>query len=880
MGNRVIVGVRKRLSWAVLAVALGASGPVACGDDLSQTLGPNPPAAGGSAGATDVSGQGGEAPIANTGGTMTVPPGDLVCGKDDDCTDNEKPVCDQVLGCVACQYDWDCPASHRCRDNECFAKRSCTSSDQCQDDAEHAVCDDVQQVCVGCREDSHCGAGERCEASECVTFEACTNSRDCSSGKVCDRVVGACVACVVDGDCGDGNACVKNACVPTCASDKDCLGIGLLCDQNVGRCVECLGHADCPAQYFCGPGKSCSLDVCETGQTRCETEHQLATCAEVGDGFATSSCDGASRCVEADLTASCVPLVCTPSTTICSADGAAVEHCSADGLAVETPEPCLEGKACLSGACVDVICVPDAFRCNGTALYQCNANGTKETLADLCSGDFGSVCDAESGTCKDSVCYPGASTCSGNVVSVCAEDGMSTLPGTNCATSNQACHQGSCKDVVCEDDYICEGATLRRCLDNGTRLSTIKDCGFETLCDAGAAKCITPICTPGAFVCDGDVATRCKPDGSGYIAGGTDCGASNLVCDGGGCLAKVCTAGSYFCSGGSPQYCGESGATYSPSDACSASEYCVDGSYYCQFDKCTAGAAVCNGNVATTCASDGSGPVAGGTDCAATSQVCEAGACQAVVCTSGALTCQGEAVYQCQANGTGTQLYDSCTVSEYCDASGETPACMPDLCTAGTLGCNGEVVSTCDANGGSWTSPGANCKATNQVCILGGTCAVEEVATQGAITSTKSVSSTQLLAFRVLTARKLTKIELQGSFAGLQKLTWVVYEKRVGSEMYDLAYQKVTSQTMPALGALQSPALDFQLVAGKSYAVGLLVSATATVYYSTSAQLVAKAAFITGSFAATISGGASPPTSAVPASTTSRTYIKLTTTGG
>ena len=166
------------------------------------------------------------------------------------------------------------------------------------------------------------------------------------------------------------------------------------------------------------------------------------------------------------------------------------------------------------------------------------------------------------------------------------------------------------------------------------------------------------------------------------------------------------------------------------------------------------------------------------------------------------------------------------------------------------------------------------------MCILGGTCAAEEVATQVAISFTKGVSNTQLLAFRVLTARKLTQLELQGSFAGLQKLTWVVYEKRVGSEIYDLVYQKVTSQTMPTLGAIQSPALDFQLAVGKSYAVGLLVSATATVYYSSAAQLTAKAAFMTGSFAATISGGVSPPTSAVPASTTSRTYIKLTTTGG
>jgi len=840
------------------------------------------------AGAPGTAGQSGETGQPSNadggGGATPVTPGDLVCSADDDCTNADKPVCDQVKGCVACQYDWDCPANHRCKDNQCFEKRPCATSDDCSTDAAHPVCDAVQQLCVGCREDVDCGDGKRCEASECVTFEACTNSRACSDGKVCDRGVGACVACVVDGDCGDGSACVHNACVPTCNSDKDCLGIGLLCDQAVGRCVECLSHADCPDQYFCGNGGHCSLDVCQKGQSRCDSEHELGTCTDVGDSFSGGTCAADTRCVEDGQTASCVALACAPGVTSCSADLGGLDHCSADGLKVESSEPCPDGQACDSGACADVVCAPNTAICDSNSLYQCNAAGTGKALVRACTGAFGGTCDEATGTCKPKICSPGAPTCDGDVASVCAPDGLGPAPnGTDCSAGGQACWNGSCAPRVCTDAYTCQGSLLEQCKNNGTLLQLSKDCGFASLCDGAGAKCIKPTCTPGAFVCDGSVATRCKPDGSGYVAGGTDCADTGQVCDGGGCLAKACTPSSSFCAGGNPQLCSASGATYSPSDTCSLAEYCSDGSSYCLLDKCLASAAVCNGSLATTCASDGSGPIAGGTDCSASGKICEAGVCKDVTCTSGTFSCQGEAVYVCNPNGTGTTLSKTCLPSEFCDTTAEKPACSPDICTATTLGCDGEVISTCGSNGGSWTSPGTDCKATSQVCALGGTCAAEELATQGTTTYGNSnyYNNTQLALFRALTPRKLTKLEVQGSFGGLQKLTWVVYEKRVGAETYDLVYQKVTSQTMAVAGTITSPALDFKLEKGKSYAVGVHITGTVSLayQYSTTAGLyVVKAAFIAGGYAAT-TGGSSQPEASIntPLAASYKTYLRLTT---
>lgn len=830
-------------AWVV--AGLMALGSLGCGSDSSGTT----PGAGGdlaNAGAT-----GSDDPDANEGGAGSpVTPGDLVCKQDDDCTTREKPVCDQVVGCVACQYDWDCPAGHRCSDNECFEKQACTTNADCTRDALHTVCDAVQELCVGCREDAECGDGRRCEASECVTFEACTNSRDCSNGKVCNRSVGACVSCVVDGDCGPGSACVNSACVPTCTSDKDCLGVGMLCNQQVNRCVECLGHQDCPSQYFCAENGHCSLDVCEPGQTRCENEHELQTCTEAGDGYVPSTCGSDTRCVEDDdgTTASCEPLACSPGISTCSADGAAVQHCSADGLSVESTEPCAQSEICWSGACKTVVCTPNEHTCEEGRLYACDASGSATSLVKTCP--YYQVCSAEAGDCVSPECNRGQPLCNGNVATVCSDDGLGPEPGgEDCATTGKGCYGGACLPKLCSGSYVCDGSQLKYCENNGTQTRLAQDCQYASLCNAAGGLCMQPTCTPNAFVCNGNVATRCKADGSGYETGGVDCSADGQVCDGGGCLAKSCTAGAWFCLGGSPQQCSATGATYTPSDTCSAYEFCTDGVGYCQYDVCDAGAPVCSGNLATTCKSDGSGAVAGGTDCAATQQICEAGACKPVVCQAGAKTCQGDAVYTCNANGASTSLSQNCSASQFCDASSGTAQCTADICTASSLGCNDEVISTCGANGGSWINPGTSCKASGQVCIAGGTCAAEEVSTQGLTTSLGYNSGyTYLSGFNVLTSRRLTKLETYASFAGLQKLTWVVYEKRSGGSNYDLVYQRVTSQTMATAGYIASPALDFKLEKGKSYALGVHITGDARVgyVYSTATTYVAKGGFLAG----------------------------------
>lgn len=792
------------------------------------------------------------------------------CRSDAECISGETPVCDPVEGCVECLFDWDCPALHRCDERSCEEITACEKSDQCGD-SEFPVCDEVLEQCVQCREDTHCADGERCAGGECEPNLACVNSRDCEGGLVCDAAAGVCVTCVVDGDCGEGSACVDNACVPTCDSDKECLGLGLLCDLGTGRCSECLGNQDCPDLYHCVEGGVCELDVCEQGQSACDGA-KLAVCNGAGSGFDLSTCGAGTDCQEEGMQAACVAYDCTPSAVECSADATAVITCAADGFSSEVTTLCQAGEACHDAACLPTICEPGSFTCDYDGVQKCNASGTAMALHESCS--YFDYCDADAGECVPRTCdYPGSKVCDGNVVKTCDDNAERFLEGgVDCSDTDEACYQGACQPVVCEGEYTCQGADLFECRNNGTLISHSLDCQAEALCNAGAGRCDAPVCIPGAFVCDGDVATRCKPDGSGFVEGGTDCAASNMVCDGGGCLPEICEAGTYYCSGGNPQQCSTKGTTTTQRDTCYSYEYCREGSSYCLRDVCTAGAPICDGNTATTCESDGSGPAASGTDCGDTGEVCEDGECKASVCTPGEEICTGEAVYKCRPTGTGYDLNQACTGSRNCQEDGDTASCVANICSPEAIGCDGEVIATCAENGGSWESQGTNCALTGQICA-GASCGAEEITTQGSYVSYYNrarTGETALISFDVLYARRLSEIEAYAEVPGVQKLTWVVYEKREASSTLDLVFQKVTAQGTSGVAWLSSGELDFEFQAGKSYAVGLHNDGSIRRYYYNSSP-VPTAAFARN-FSAKVGSASSQPAASVSSWSSSYKY--------
>jgi len=821
--------VSRRSTFTRGAVLLAVSGvPIAACS--SKDEGPEPQTNESAEPADSKTGEGGAAPSGDDDERSI---GEQACRSDDDCPSGEASVCDPVEGCVQCLFDWDCPAAHRCDERTCIEKKPCGDDSDCGDDSEYPVCDPVLQQCVGCREDSHCEEGERCGAGECSAVSECVNSRDCRDGDVCNAAVGLCVACVVDGDCGDASACVDSACVPRCASDKECLGLGLLCDQGLGRCVECIGHQDCPDVYHCSEASVCELDICEQGQTQCESNSVLLTCNSAGFGFDGSTCSGGSGCIEDGAVGSCVTHECTPSAVECAADGLAVIECSSDGFEATVVEQCESGEACLQGRCEAVICEAGGFTCDGRSVLECNAAGTSLASIDFCS--FDEVCDSEAGACVPLTCVPNELSCDGDQLRTCNLEGTGfTGEGTDCASTGEACFAGACQPKVCEGEYVCVGADLLSCENNGTETQNSDSCGAEALCNAAAGQCDSPVCTPGAFVCDGDVATRCKADGSGFVEGGQDCSASSMACDGGGCLPVICEPSVTSCVGGSPQRCGPLGTTTTRTDTCVASEYCAEGNTFCRQDVCAADQPVCDGEIATTCAADGSGPLDGGTDCSATGQACSGGRCADVVCTPGVQRCSGadgDEILQCSANGVSEFTVRFCSSAYFCATSDDVSTCELDICAPGVAGCDGEYVATCSLNGGGWGSRGVNCAATGEVCS-NAVCVAEEVATQGQLYySTNMANQTSLSTFDVLYPRTLNEIEAYVRTNGTKRLTWVVYEKREASSTYDLVYQQVTATDQAEAGWASSGALDFDFQADHSYAVGVHTDETITGYY-------------------------------------------------
>jgi hypothetical protein len=236
--------------------------------------------------------------------------------------------CDPLLDrCVACLFDHDCGAHAVClADRTCEARVSCTNSLDCRDaPRDQTICDESAGFCVQCVVDADCGPAGRCENATCETFTPCDETSECEDGAVCLVDPGRCVACLSDGDCGDGKKCLGNDCriVHECSSDNDCTEHGLLCDTAAGYCAECRRHSDCPEVYHCHLGE-CAPDVCESGQTACESG-AIVICKTAGDGFDNPQPCAQGACIQRGATAACE----TP-------DGGAGDGGAADGASTCT----------------------------------------------------------------------------------------------------------------------------------------------------------------------------------------------------------------------------------------------------------------------------------------------------------------------------------------------------------------------------------------------------------------------------------------------------------------------------------------------------------------------------------------------------------------
>lgn len=641
------------------------------------------------------------------------------CSEDTDCP-GSTPICDELAGCVECQFNEQCAEGERCHQRDCVPAPSCTASTDCPD--EQPACDIVQGYCVECASNADCGEDARCLAQKCEPATACINSRDCTDDEVCDLANGFCVECASDLDCPAAHACVDNACQPMCASDKDCVDDGLLCDRTLLHCVECLRDVDCPDVYFCAAGK-CAPDVCVTGSTLCSADKtEIHGCNENGSAYLAAPCPLASTCAEGDAGAVCESWICTPSATGCETTSL-LQVCSPDGLSLGKIDCSQEGGACESGACIDVVCAAGEYSCENGVSMLCNATGTQLNPVVTCPIE--TFCSETSGQCEADVCIAGQPVCDGNVATACKGDGSGYEEGTDCEDDEEICWAGQCLPEVCSEGTHCFEGDPYQCTNGGTSRTLTDVCSSTEYCSSAdePAQCLPTSCTAGEDTCLGNVAGTCNETGTGLESGSLDCGETDQACFKGVCKDIVCV-GNYTCSGGDVRHCNDNGTKIGNLYlACEDYEYCEegDGSYesaFCETDWCSDGQTSCITSGGETgiglCNADGSGfdLVTPCDD----DEACVGSTCLPVICSASTYYCLSGNVYHCGGDGTTNQLQDTCAVSEYCKAG--FSSCQADVCTAGAPLCNGANVTVCAADGSGPADAGTACP-VDQICQAG-----------------------------------------------------------------------------------------------------------------------------------------------------------------
>jgi formylglycine-generating enzyme required for sulfatase activity len=231
--------------------------------------------------------------------------------------------------------------------------------------------------------------------------------------------------------------------------------------------------------------------------------------------------------------------------------------------------------------------------------------------------------------------------------------------------------------------------------------------------DAGAGG-ETPgtVCAPDQPACDGNRATTCNANGTGYLAEGLKC-SSKQTCLAGACEDQECSPNASFCSGNSLRKCADNGLSSAEVTPCSSSQYCDATSATCKAGVCAPNQPACDGTRATLCSANGDGYVAGGTVCKA-NETCDTGVCKAQVCTPSQGFCQGQDVKTCSANGLSSSIAKTCA-NQTCVATAGAADCK-GVCAPGQQDCSNNGLRTCDASG----QYGAASKCTNKACVASG----------------------------------------------------------------------------------------------------------------------------------------------------------------
>jgi hypothetical protein len=426
------------------------------------------------------------------------------------------------------------------------------------------------------------------------------------------------------GELGSVGGAGVEVCVP---GERSCDGSSIrVCGADGTSVIE----KTCSPSEVCSEAK-CRPIVCVPNTNFCEA-NIVRSCDEDGTrSKAFEECSANEFCVQNDGSADCSPTACTPSGPTCV--GNVATRCRADGAGTQAGgQDCTKTEqVCHAGKCVAATCVAGEKRCEGGNVQLCLGDGVGSVLFTDCQAD--ETCDPNLLACRKVLCEPGKLGCDSTRIVTCNALGTGwDQSGTDCGTSNQVCAAGSCKQQVCvPSSTFCQNGDIYQCDALGVASSFSQSCSPSTYyhCapypyQANTATCAYNACSPGAATCVGNVSTKCAEDGSGGLAGGTDC-APDGICDTytGLCKTKVCVPYSYYCTGNDVMYCQDGLSSYT-SSFCPSDTLCkvTAGSPACVPYACSPGLKSCIANQVGTCAADGMALSLVKQDCAATDEVC------------------------------------------------------------------------------------------------------------------------------------------------------------------------------------------------------------------------------------------------------------------
>jgi hypothetical protein len=334
-------------------------------------------------------------------------------------------------------------------------------------------------------------------------------------------------------------------------------------------------------------------------------------------------------------------------------------------------------------------------------------------------------CDASAAACRS--CTPGEAGCNDGQRQVCNAAGELENP-EKCDGPAQCLLQGDrsaarCDPAICEPGaFFCDGNRLRTCAPERDHWTLVARCASIPLCDAakateqaahGAAPtCLTPLCLPGTFACDGATPERCSADQNAWepLAACADAASCNAL--DGSCTPAL--DGTVACSGADLVRKNANG--FATLAHCASPFLCDAAAGKCRTSDCGApGTLRCNKELPTLeeCAADGTWVVREVCDARALCSVPER-RCFARACAAEGTRCVGQAYQLCSADLTHWQTETTCRDDETCGSAG----CEPAGCAGGAR-CVETSAEVC--SDGRW-APQVRC-ATAELCLpASGTC--------------------------------------------------------------------------------------------------------------------------------------------------------------